>query len=400
LVQVVKLAKKKAQKNSEKIVTNLSLRALISRIVILIMLEHYSQPEELLADDTFLNWYFKTGEGEAVAWEEWMAADAGNRALALQAVEMLELIRLPERKIPAEQIQRASGRLLAGIARIGESETADSETGDDGFQGGKSEKNSRSGAAYGSRRLPFYRSGRWIAAACALVVLTTGVLFYRAYRSRSSEIRTEYGQLGEQLLPDGTEVTMNANSLLKYKPEWRSGVDREVWVRGEAFFHVVRTPEKSRFIVHLDDCDVIVTGTRFNVVNRPGKENVMLQEGAVMLHASCGKELSLLPGDFVSVGKNGMEKVSARPDSLMAWKERRLFFDHTPLPELVNIVYEQYGVRLQLAGDSTAEKTVTGILRNDNLDELLKALEMSNEFEVTGKQDSGGITIVARPTRN
>jgi len=336
------------------------------------MLDHYSQPEELLADDSFLSWYFKTGEGEAGAWEEWMAADARNKALALQAVELLELTRLPERKIPAEQIRQASDRLLAGIAD----------------------------AAKGSRRLPFNGWGRMMAAACLLVVLVTGVLLYRAYRSHAAEIRTEYGQLGEQLLPDGTEVTMNANSRLKYMPGWQAGADREVWVSGEAFFHVVKTPEKSRFIVHLEDCDVIVTGTRFNVVNRPGHENIMLQEGAVMLHASDGKELNLRPGDFVIVGKKGLEKISARPDSLMAWKDRRLFFYNTPLPELVNVVYDQYGVRLHLADDSTAKKTVTGILRNNNLEELLKTLEMTKEFEVIGKEDSGGITIVARPGSN
>ena len=302
-----------------------------------------------------------------------MAADARNKALALQAVELLELTRLPERKIPAEQIRQASDRLLAGIAD----------------------------AAKGSRRLPFNGWGRMMAAACLLVVLVTGVLLYRAYRSRASEIRTEYGQLGEQLLPDGTEVTMNANSRLKYMPGWQAGADREVWVSGEAFFHVVRTPEKSRFIVHLDDCDVIVTGTRFNVVNRPGHENIMLQEGAVTLHARDGKELSLLPGDFVTVGKNAaLVKVYARPDSLMAWKDRRLFFYNTPLPELVNVVYDQYGVRLHLADDSTAKKTVTGILRNNNLEELLKTLEMTREFEVIGKVDSGGITIIARSGSN
>jgi ferric-dicitrate binding protein FerR (iron transport regulator) len=363
---------KKTQKNSEKVVTNLSLRVLISRIVILIMLDHYSQPEDLLADDSFLSWYFKTGGGEAAAWEEWMAADAFNRELALQAVELLELTRLPERKIPGEQVRQASERLMAGIAD----------------------------AAYPSRRLPFYVGSRWIAAACFLVVLVTGVLLYRAYRSRAAEIRTEYGQLGEQLLPDGTEVTMNANSRLRYTPGWKAGADREVWVNGEAFFHVVRTPEKSRFIVHLDDCDVIVTGTRFNVVNRPGKENIMLQEGAVTLHACCGRELSLRPGDFAIIGKNGLQKASARPDSLMAWKDRRLFFYNTPLPELVNVVYDQYGVRLHLADDSTAKKTVTGILRNNNLEELLKTLEMTKEFEVIGKEDSGGITIVARSGSN
>jgi len=81
------------------------------------MLEHYSQPEELLADDSFLNWYFKTGEGEAGAWEEWMAAGAENRALALRAVELLELTRLPEREIPAEQIRQASENFGGQVQR-------------------------------------------------------------------------------------------------------------------------------------------------------------------------------------------------------------------------------------------------------------------------------------------
>jgi transmembrane sensor len=338
------------------------------------MREHYSLPEELLADDSFLNWYFKTGEGEGSAWDKWIAADAGNKELAFRAVELLELTRLREKTVPAERIRQASDRLLADI-----------------------EKNSMSEAAYRTRRLPIY--GRWIAAACLLGVLVTGAAYW-ASRFGHSEIRTEYGQLGNQVLPDGTEVAMNANSRLKYAPGWKPGVDREVWVSGEAFFHVRKTPEKSRFIVHLDDCDVIVTGTRFNVVNRPGKENIMLQEGSVILHAASGSELSLRPGDFVTVDKNGLEKASARPDSLMAWRDRRLILDNTPLPELVNIVRDQYGVVLQLSGDSTAKKTVTGILRNNNLEILLKALQMTGDFEVIGSQDSGGITIVAHSTRN
>jgi transmembrane sensor len=363
------------------------------------MREHYSQPEELLADDSFLNWYFKTSGGEdrawdesprdESAWDEWIAADAGNKELASRAVELLELTRLREKTVPAERIRQASDRLLIDIIRL-----------DNGFvrkEAGVIKKNSLSEAAYRPRRLPIY--GRWIAAACLLGVLVTGG-FYWAGRSEHSEIRTDYGQLGDKVLPDGTEVSMNANSRLRYTPGWKPGADREVWVSGEAFFHVRKTPEKSRFIVHLDDCDVIVTGTRFNVVNRPGKENIMLQEGSVILHAASGNELSLRPGDFVAVGKNGLEKTSARPDSLMAWRDRRLILDNTPLTELVNIVHDQYGVLLQLSGDSTAKKTVTGILPNNNLGVLLKALKMTGDFEVIGSQDSGGITIVARPTRN
>jgi ferric-dicitrate binding protein FerR (iron transport regulator) len=224
------------------------------------------------------------------------------------------------------------------------------------------------------------------------------MLVYRAYHVRSA-IRTEYGQLGQRVLPDGTEVTMNANSRLQYAPDWKTGADREVWVSGEAFFHVSKTPEKSRFIVHLDDGDVIVTGTRFNVINRPGKENVMLEEGSVTLQTCCGKAIDMHPGDFVTLDKKGQaEEGKVRPDSLMAWTKRMLIFDNTPLRDLVDIVYDQYGVRIQLAGDSPEEKTVSGFLPNNNLESLLKALPATGQFEVS-RQEGGVITITARPAQ-
>ncbi len=339
------------------------------------MLDQYSQPEQLLADDSFLNWYFKTGDGQDRVWEEWIRADAGNKELVEQAVELLQMARLPEKQMPAEQIQRAEARMLAGIDQV------EARMGIDELEA--------------RRRIPFIKSRRWIAAACILGVLVTGAVVYRAYHVRSA-IRTEYGQLSQQVLPDGTEVTMNANSRLQYAPDWKTGADREVWVSGEAFFHVSKTPERSRFIVHLDYVDVIVTGTRFNVVNRPGKENVMLEEGAVTLRASCGKVINMHPGDFVALDKYKAENENVRPDSLMAWRKRMLFFDNTPLRDLVDIVYDQYGVRIQLAGDSPEEKTVSGILPNNNLESLLKALPATGQFEVI-RQEGGAITITARP---
>jgi transmembrane sensor len=343
------------------------------------MLDQYSQPEELLADESFLNWYFKTGGKDGQQWEEWMNAGDGNRELARQAIALLELTRLPEREIPGEQIDRATSRLSAAIDGLGEN-------------------NSGRRAAKTTRVLPLKGRRRWIAAACCVGTLVAGGVLYSVGHSRRSEIRTEYGQLGQRVLPDGTEVTMNANSGLQLASRWEKGADREVWVSGEAFFHVTHTPEKSRFIVHLNDCDVIVTGTQFNVVNRPGKENVMLEEGSVILHTGGGREISMRPGDFVAVKGDQAESAMVRPDSLMAWRNRTVFLDSTPLRELVNIVYDQYGVRIHLAGDSTGSKTITAILPNNNLEKLLKGLEMTREFEVT-RQDGGEITIAARQTQ-
>ncbi|HEY6901264.1 MAG TPA: FecR family protein, partial [Puia sp.] len=139
--------------------------------------------------------------------------------------------------------------------------------------------------------------GKWMAAACVLG-LVAGVysLFLRPVPKSSWS--TPYGAIKAVRFPDGTTVIANANTRLFYPTEWKEGKDREVWLEGEAFFHVRRTPTKSRFIVHMGHFDIVVTGTQFNAVNRPGKANVLLQEGSVTLQGPDIKEIALRPGDF------------------------------------------------------------------------------------------------------
>jgi ferric-dicitrate binding protein FerR (iron transport regulator) len=324
------------------------------------MSDNYREPEDLLSDESFLAWYFKTGEGQDMVWEQWMAANPDSRALVQQAVEILNTTRLPEKEVPASQVDRAESALLQKI---------------------------------GPLQVSLYKDRRWIAAACVLVVLTAGLIITRAFRSRRPEVKTEYGQISRQQLPDGTEVTMNANSQLSYSPGWKDGIDREVWVKGEAFFHVRKTPMKSRFIVHTDHFDIIVTGTQFNVVNRRGKDNVLLQEGSVILHSRGGRDLHLVPGDFVEFNSDQLEKRPAKNDSALAWKEQKLVFDRTPLRELVTIINDQYGVSVKLAADSLGDKKISAILPNNNLDVLLQALEATSEFDIVRKDD--GIVIKA-----
>ncbi len=61
--------------------------------------------------------------------------------------------------------------------------------------------------------------------------------------------------------------------------------DREVWLKGEAFFHVnSKTPPQEPFYCsHVDHFDILVTGTKFNAVNRPDKANITLRNGSVTL---------------------------------------------------------------------------------------------------------------------
>ncbi len=209
-----------------------------------------------------------------------------------------------------------------------------------------------------------------------------GFFFIRSWISGKPELKTTYGEIKQRKLPDGTEVFINANSKVSYSGEWTDGKDREVWIKGEAFFHVRKTPMKSRFIVHADHFDIIVTGTQFNVVNRAGRSSVMLKEGSVIIHTADGREINMMPGDFVQFNSAELRKTPAKNDSILAWKDRKLVFDNTPMSEVVRIIKDHYGIDIELANAATGDKTISGILPNDNLDVLLQALDATMEFSV------------------
>jgi transmembrane sensor len=372
------------------------------------MLENYHEPEELLSDESFLDWYSRSskeaGPGDVQEWEMWMAAEPGRRELVAQAVKLLDTTRIPEKELPVQQVAAAE---LALMKRIGEFHQ-DRETPQSGRTrlAGEAHLIGDGAAIDETYRIPpvskaviLRRRYYWItAAAVLLVVFASEWAVRRAFFAGRPEMKTEYGQIGRRQLPDGTEVVMNANSSITWTIGSQDGPDREVWLKGEAFFHVRKTPLKSRFIVHTDHFDIQVTGTEFDVVNRPTRDNILLREGSVILRAPNGGKLNMVPGDFVSFDEGQLQKMTVSDDSLTAWKDQKLKLNNTSLHTLAAIINEQYGVEVKLADDSTGEKTISGILSNNNLDILLKALELTEKFDVIRKD--GTILIRSHSTQN
>ncbi|HEV2480411.1 MAG TPA: FecR domain-containing protein [Puia sp.] len=338
------------------------------------MSKEFHEPEDFLSDESFLSWYFEAGE--AGSWESWMAGAPGRRELVDRAIAILDATRMREKPLPAGQMQRAEAALMG---RIDELINIGAEPAEPRILAG--------------RHRPLRARGRWMAAAAVLVLVGVGLVVYRMLPVRQSQLASGYGEQLSQQLPDGSEVTMNANSRLHYFNKWQDGVDREVWIEGEAFFHVRKTPMKSRFIVHTDEFDVVVTGTQFNVVNRNGRDNVLLQEGSVIIHPKTGEDLHMVPGDFVQWDGNRLKRSTVRLDSLTAWRDHQIVFDKTPLREVAAIIEEQYGVKVNLVAPSIGDSLISGILPNNNLNVLLQALETTSDFDVT--RDGGNITIKA-----
>jgi transmembrane sensor len=205
---------------------------------------------------------------------------------------------------------------------------------------------------------------------------------------------TTYGEVRSNALPDGSTMILNANSNATLSNDWKDGNDREVWLNGEAFFKVAKTPQKSRFIVHAGDLDIIVTGTQFNVLNRDGKTTVLLTEGSVILHTKDGKELAMKPGDYVEMDRQLVELKQVKEDNILAWRENRLAFDNTSLKEAAQMISYHYGVKITLE-DNVSNVPLTGIMANNNLDDLLKAIEAVANVRIT-RTDKGEIIFSAR----
>jgi ferric-dicitrate binding protein FerR (iron transport regulator) len=140
--------------------------------------------------------------------------------------------------------------------------------------------------------------------------------------------------------------------------------------------------------------DVIVTGTQFNVITRYDKNSVFLAEGSVTLQTKDGREIKMLPGDFVELNDNRLRKKTANEEAILAWKNNQLLFEGTTMPEVAKIITEHYGIKVILANMEVRNGTLSGIMANDNLDVLLKSLEAAKNYKIT-RNDSE--IIIAKP---
>lgn len=321
--------------------------------------KNFSNIEDIIADEQFQAWYFRADTDLRRQFETWLSANPLQASLVAEAKEYLDQLVIAERELPEAQLAVAHERLMAGISATEALQVP-----------------ATSGVVKSIRR--------WWWAAAAVIVFATGGLLYLNNQAQES-IQTAFGELKEQQLPDGSKVTLNANSAITYTKGWDKGNEREVWLRGEAFFHVAKTPAKSRFVVHTDRFDVVVTGTQFNVVNRQEKTNIMLTEGSVTLVTPDGAKHHMLPGDFVEVHNQQMRKKAGSEENILAWKDKKLIFENTPLPEALEKIQELYGVKIRIEYANIGKEVVNGILPNDNLDALLQALDATYDFRVVRK---------------
>lgn len=214
-----------------------------------------------------------------------------------------------------------------------------------------------------------YNSGRLPAAA-------TEVLY--------NTLSTPRGGQYHVTLPDGTKVWLNAASSLRFPTQF-SGSNRQVRLSGEAYFEVAENKLKP-FIVSVNDSEVEVLGTHFNILSYEDEVlTTTLLEGSVKFkHA--GAERIIRPGQAAQLHKNIVVEDVNTADAV-AWKNGVTAFVNADIYAIMRQISRWYDLDIIYRGKMPDRKFTGKIPRSARLSKVLKVLELSDiDFRTEDKR--------------
>lgn len=191
-------------------------------------------------------------------------------------------------------------------------------------------------------------------------------------------------------LSDGSVVTLNKKSSIAYPNKFNRNT-REITLKGEAFFNVA--PDKKKpFIITVNDVQVTVVGTSFNVKNENGKTEVIVETGVVRITKN-GKTTELGAGEkLVVADKDGAVVKEEVTDKLYDYYRSKEFVcDDTPLWKLVEVLNDAYNSNIVIAKKELSNLRINTTFNNESLDKVLEVIHLT--FDINVIKSNGQIIL-------
>ena len=262
----------------------------------------------------------------------------------------------------------------------------------------------------------------------ALLVITTGAVFLFNQKKAAnlpagqaiSSIVTKNGNRTKIVLPDGSQVWLNAGSNLDYNNSVFNKDLREVTLNGEAYFDVTKNEEKP-FIIHTKKMDVKVIGTAFNIrsysYEKTAEASLIRGSIEVTLKDRKDQMITLKPNEKISIatdepkqsvskpGKATAVKNDAKPIpqiivkelkpnptnniiAEIAWTQNKLYFEDENLENIAPMLERWFGKKVEIANVSLKNLRYYGNFENETMEEVLSYLKFSNPFNFKIEADS------------
>jgi|GEM_PF-1809121 len=214
-------------------------------------------------------------------------------------------------------------------------------------------------------------------------------------------VTTGYSEKRTLYLSDGTRIILAAGTSLSWSEDWLTRPIRQVILNsGEAYFIVEPREDHpySAFEVVTEDGITSVLGTRFTVATYGDGTEVVLQEGEVEIAATTGTDESskvkLVPGERAQ-WRNTDDHIAlseVNPAVYTSWTTDELFFEDTPLAELVRRIERTYGFNVRVEDPALLDQKLTGSVDFRSLDGLISAVSSVLEIGIRRMNDQILIT--------
>lgn len=340
---------------------------------------------ELVASPSFNKWVCgQASEKERIFWDQWIMEHPENRALAKKAQE--EIVGLSVRPVvnpSAEVVWNSIQELLANQER----EQTPSHFFHNWFK---------------------YNRLNWIIriAASFLLIAVSGLLITYFFQFPTAqvadviekEVKTEYGEQKSVRFSDGSEIILNGHSRMVYTSYEAGGVSADLFLEGEAYFSISKQdyPGPASFQVRTNEGMVKVLGTRFVVSAYNDQTRVIVENGSVAVNPIGAEEATVLqPGQLgaFNVTSQSVYTEDVNPEVYTSWKTGRLYFDDTPLPDVIHRLENTHGVEVVVRDSSLLKYKISGSIESSTLEIIISALSKMLNTTID-KSDSENVIYI------
>lgn len=222
---------------------------------------------------------------------------------------------------------------------------------------------------------------KWFSIAATLFVATGAWLFFSLWGGGYTKVSSE-ALVVNKALPDGSQLVLNKNTTLRYADHFKQ--NRKVQLlKGEVFFDVAHD-RKHPFTIAMDQVNVLVVGTSFNIKRNVNSIEIIVESGIVKVKRN-QSEISLVKGERLMINADNKAQLvkQANEDELYNYYRTRLFVArNTPLYRLIDILNEAYGVQIVPTDDIKTLRIYTTLPFNNldkNLNNICEALDLEME---------------------
>ena len=254
----------------------------------------------------------------------------------------------------------------------------------------------------------------------AFIMLATGAIYFLTQKTKPksvagesiSSVATKNGNRTKIVLPDGSQVWLNAGSNLDYNNSDFNKELREVTLNGEAYFDVTKNADKP-FIIHTKKMDIKVIGTAFNVRSYSDEKiaEASLIRGSieVILKDRKDQKIILKPNEKISVSNEEPQEITVKtgekiavknntkpiPQILVtelkqnpvnniiaeiAWTQNKLYFEDESLEDIGPMIERWFGKKIVIENEELKRVRYTGNFENETMEEVLSYLKLSKPF--------------------